>query len=112
MHINDAYEHEPILPYIPEKDDGPGTNCRKNVEQCVDVSAKLNVSPTTNVGAAMAACQGEPRVACVTNEGGGSVTLTVTQKVRVTVPICFGVTVEPEEPRVACAGREGAPCGC
>ena len=38
LRINEAYEHEPILPYQPE-DTCPINSCNKTVSQCVEVSA-------------------------------------------------------------------------
>lgn len=110
MHISEAYEHEPILPYQPE-DACPISSCNKNASQCVNVSAPVTLTPTAVVGNIGVACQGAPEVTCVTNHEGESVTVNVTQKICVTIPIRFGVEKADGDPRIACADGECTACG-
>ena len=111
LHISEAYEHEPILPYQPE-DTCPINSCNKTASQCVEVSAPVRLTPTAVVGNINVACQGAPEVACVTNDGGSSVTVTVTQKVCASIPVRFGVEKEEDEdPKIACADGECVRCG-
>ena len=110
LHINEAYEHEPILPYQPE-DACPINSCSKTASQCVEVTAPVTLTPTAVVGSINVACQGAPDVDCVTNDGGISCTLTITQKVCVSVPVRFGVTTDCDDPTIACAGGKCARCG-
>lgn len=110
MHINEAYEHEPILPYQPE-DACSINSCNKTASQCVEVSAPVTLTPTAVVGNISVACQGAPDVDCVTNSGGNSCTLTITQKVCVSVPIRFGVTTDCDDPTIACADGKCVRCG-
>ena len=76
LHISEAYEHEPILPYQPE-DSCPVNSCNKTAAQCVEVTAPVTLTPTAVVGSISVACQGAPDVDCVTNDGGISCTLTI-----------------------------------
>ena len=110
MHINEAYEHEPILTYQPE-DPSPINSCDKAASQCVDVSAHVTLTPTAVVGNISTACQGMPEVSCVTNDDGSSVTVTVTQKVCVSIPVRFGVEKDDEDPTIACADGQCVRCG-
>lgn len=49
MRINEAYEHEPILPYQSEES-CPLNGCNKVSTQCVDVTASVILSPTAVMG--------------------------------------------------------------
>ena len=103
MRINEAYEHDALLP-------NPGVCCEKQGGHCVDIAAPVTMVPEVTVGTVTSACQGEPSVTCVTNADGASCTLTFTQRVCVSVPVCFGVTVTEGDPRIAC-GNSGKCCG-
>lgn len=113
MHISEAYEHEPIRPYQGE-DACQMNSCNKVGTQCVDVSAPLVLTPTASVGTVTVTCQGAPDVTCDTGAGGASCTVTMTQRVCVSVPIRYGVTLTSGEPSIACAGdaEGGGSCGC
>ena len=102
MHISEAYEHEPILPYQPEGT-CPLNGCDKVGTQCVNVAAPLKLSPTAVVGTASVSCRGTPSITCVTEDGGASCTVTMTQQVCVSVPIRYGVTLTTGEPTIGCA---------
>ena len=111
LRINEAYEHEPILPYQPE-DACPINSCNKTASQCVEVSTPVRLTPTAVVGNINVACQGAPEVACVTNDEGSSVTVTVTQKVCVSIPVRFGVEkAEGAAPGIACVDGTCVRCG-
>ena len=110
MHINEAYEHEPILPYQPENT-CPINSCNKTAVQCVEVSTPVTLTPTAVVGTISTACQGAPEVDCVTNDGGTSCTLTITQRVCVSMPVRFGVAMDSDDPTIACADGSCARCG-
>ena len=111
LRINEAYEHEPILPYQQE-DTCPINSCNKTASQCVEVSAPVKLTPTAVVGNINVACEGAPEVACVTNDEGSSVTVTVTQKVCVSIPIRFGVEkADDDDPKIACADGKCVRCG-
>lgn len=113
MRISEAYEHEPILPYQPEDACQPCSCCNKVGTQCVDVAAPLTLTPVATVGSATMSCQEEPRVVCVTSDDGTSCTVTVTQRVCVSVPIRYSVEVDPACPTIVCAETsENNGCSC
>ena len=80
MRINEAYEHEPILPYQSEE------------------------STVT--------CQGSPSVTCVTSSDKTHCTVTLTQQVCVSIPVCYGVTMSTGDPTIACADGGAGGCHC
>nr|WP_326184478.1 hypothetical protein [uncultured Oscillibacter sp.] len=110
MHISEAYEHEPIRPCKAEDACQP-SGCNKVGTQCVDVSAPLILTPTAAAGTVTVACQGTPDITCVTDAGGTSCTVTMTQRVCVSVPIRYGVNLTSGEPTIACA-ESCAGSGC
>ena len=84
----------------------PSTGCSKSGTQCVDVSKKVVLMPTATVGTITTSCQGSPTVTCVTNAEGTASTVTLTQRVCVTIPITFGVTKEDGDASIMCAGTD------
>lgn len=108
LHISEAYEHEPILPYQAEDSCQP-SGCNKIGTQSVDVAAPLTLTPIATVGTATITCQGSPSAVCVTDAEGTSCTVTMTQRLCVAVPIRYSVAVSPDDPTIACA--DGAECG-
>ena len=110
LHISEAYEHEPILPYQPE-DTCPINSCNKTASQCVEVSAPVTLTPTAVVGNISTACQSAPEVTCVTNNQDNSVTVTVTQRICVSIPIRFGVEKADDDPKITCADGKCVRCG-
>ena len=110
LRINDAYEHDSILPC--REDSCPINGCNKVCTQCVDVSTPLVLTPTAVVGTATVTCQGTPTTVCVTDPSGTSCTVTMTQRVCVSVPIRYGVTLTSSEPAIACAEGAGTGGGC
>ena len=111
MHISEAYEHEPILPY-PGEGTCPSGSCSKVGTQCVEIAAPMTLEPTATMGAVTVTCQGSPEVTCVTNEDGTSCTVTMTQQVCVSVPVSYGVTLTAGKPTIACADDHCMGCGC
>ena len=110
MRINEAYEHEAILPR-------PGEDlsnaCNKLITQCVDVTAPVMLQPTASLGTVTVACQGAPSVSCCADPSGTSATVTLTQQICVTMPVRYGVTLSSGEPTISCADGESCrPCGC
>ncbi len=111
MRINEAYEHDTILPYQGEESCSMG-GCSKVGTQCVDVTAELTLTPTASVGTVSITCQGVPDITCVTAQDGSCCTVTMTQQICVSVPIRYGVTLTNTEPTIACAGDSCVGCGC
>ena len=110
MRINEAYEHEPILPYQSE-DSCPVNGCNKVSTQCVDVTATVLLSPTAVMGTPTVTCQGNPTVTCTTNADGTMCTVTLTQKVCVSIPVRYGTTVSTCDPTISCEDKCPS-CGC
>ena len=72
----------------------------------------MRLTPPAVVGNINVACQGAPEVACVTNDEGSSVTVTVTQKVCVSIPVRFGVEkADDDDPKITCADGRCVRCG-
>lgn len=107
LRINEAYEHEAILSR--PGDEAGGCNCNKIVTQCVDVTAPVTLVPTACLGTITVACQGMPVVSCTSDPCGTSSTVTVTQRICVTIPVRYDVSMNPGDPTISCA--EGGPCG-
>lgn len=110
MRINEAYEHEALLPR-------PGEDlsnaCNKLITQCVDVTAPVILQPTASLGTVTVACQGAPTVTCTTDPSGTCATVTLTQKVCVTMPVRYGVSLTSGEPTISCAdGGDACVCSC
>lgn len=106
MRINEAYEHESILPG--QGDEGRNNGCSKLITQCVDVTAPVILTPTSSLGTVTVACQGAPCVSCQADPCGTSATITLTQQVCVTIPVRYGVSMSSGETTIACADG----CGC
>lgn len=112
MRINEAYEHEAILPCQPEET-GLSNACNKIITQCVDVTAPVILQPTASLGTVTVTCQGAPSVSCVNDPSGTCCTVTLTQQVCVTMPVRYGVTMSSGEPMISCAEcGNNPPCGC
>lgn len=111
MRINEAYEHEAILPCTGEEGAlaNNGCNCNKITTQCVDVTAPVILQPTASVGTVTVACQGTPSVCCETDPCGTSCTITLTQQICVSMPVRYGVSMSTGEPTISCAEPS---CGC
>ncbi|MDY3282291.1 hypothetical protein [Dysosmobacter sp.] len=84
----------------------PATGCSKSGTQCVDVSKKVVLMPTATVGTITTSCQGSPSVTCATNAEGTASTVTLTQRVCVSIPVTFGVTKEDGDASIMCAGSD------
>ena len=105
LHINEVYEHEPILPYQ-GTDTNPPTSCDKTAMQCVEISQPLIVTPVATVGTITTTCQGSPEVTCSTAADGLSCTVTVVQRVCLNIPIRFNAEADPKTTTIACAGEK------
>lgn len=103
MRINEAYEHEALLPSSAEEACCTINSCNKTSTQLVDVTALADLSPTAVLGTPTVTCQGSPVVTCTTNSDGSMCTVTMTQQVRISIPVRYGVSIEPGEPTIACS---------
>ena len=111
LRINEAYEHTSILPYQGEECCQTGV-CNKTSTQCLDVTAALTLVPEASVGTVTVACQGTPTITCVTAPDGSCCTITMTQQICVSIPVCYGVTMGGGETTIACADNNCIGCGC
>ena len=87
----------------------------RSATQCVDVIQPVVLTPTASLGTVVASCTGTPSVTCVTAADGASCTVTLTQRVCVSIPVSYGVDVVTDDPSIACADStagEAAVCGC
>lgn len=112
MRINEAYEHESILPSQGDEGRLANNGCNKMITQCVDVTAPVILTPTASVGTVTVSCQGAPSVSCQADPCGTSATITLTQQICVTIPMRYGVSMNSGEPTISCAGGGDVPCGC
>ncbi len=114
MRINEAYEHEPIMPYAAEDAAARQvTGCDRNGVQCVDISAPVTLTPLADIGTVVAACQGNPTITCTTDPAGTACEVVLTQRVCVSIPVRYSVDLTPGEPTIACAGdAAGGVCSC
>ena len=97
--MSEIYRKDPVL----TQPCCPATGCNKSGTQCVDISEEVVLTPTVTVGTVSTACQGTPAVDCVTNAEGTACTVTLTQRVCVTIPVTFGVTKTDGDPSIMCA---------
>lgn len=89
----------------------PSSCCTgKSGTQCVDISQPVVLTPTASLGTVVTSCPGSPSVTCVTSSDGATCTVTLTQRVCISIPVSYGVEVVPGEPIITCADST-APCG-
>lgn len=100
--MNELSKKEALLPSCPIT---CPTGCAgKSGVQCVEVSQPVVLTPRATVGTITTSCPGVPTVSCVTDETGSFCTVTLTQRVCVTIPVSYGATAEPGTPTIACGG--------
>ena len=71
----------------------------------MDVTASVILSPTAVMGSPTVTCQGNPTITCATNADGTMCTVTMTQKVCVSIPVRYGTTISTCDPPITCAER-------
>ena len=86
----DSYE-------CPQLDD-----CSNTVFQYADVNASLEITPYTIIGKVQTECCGDPVVCCKKNHACSSCEIIITQKVRIKIPISYGVTASKGEEKINC----------
>ena len=85
------------------------SGCSKLGMQCVEISAPVTLTPSVSVGTVTTTCQGSPAVTCQTDEAGTSCTVTVTQRICVSIPVQYSVSAESSA-RAAIACAEDCAC--
>lgn len=101
--MNELYQKERTMPLSVDPVACP-SGCNKNGTQCVEISKPVVLTPNAEVGTMTTVCQGSPTVLCVNSADGATCTVTLTQKVCVTVPVSFGIDLTEEDPTIACGG--------
>ena len=71
--------------------------------QSVDISQPIVLTPTASLGTVVSSCPGSPSVTCVASPDGTTCTVTLTQRVCISIPVSYGVEVAPGEPTITCA---------
>ena len=113
LRINEAYGHEPILPYGMDETTNCHTGgCDKTGVQCVDISAPITLKPSTTVGTAVVTCQGNPSITCSADASGSYCNVVLTQRVCVSIPVRYSVEVTTGESVIECAGNDSADGSC
>ncbi|MBP3702247.1 MAG: hypothetical protein J6I65_00530 [Lachnospiraceae bacterium] len=78
--------------------------CMKTGYQYADINIPIDLKPNTTIGEIESECCGEPAVHCKENTIGNTCEITITQKVRIKIPVTFNV--------IACVGDEQINCFC
>lgn len=91
----------------PEPDCRGRDDCQKTGYEYTDVSLPIELIPNTCVGPVETCCVGEPCVQCESVAGGSRVRLTVSQRVKIRIPIDIGVTAVVGSGCISCSN-----CGC
>lgn len=112
LRINEVYEHEAIRSCQTEETSCPVSGCNKVSTQCVDVSAPVVLSPTATLGSPTITCQGSPTTTCVTSSDRTYCTVTLTQQVCVSIPVCYGVNMATGDATISCADSAGGSYAC
>ena len=90
----------------------PSSSCiGKAGTQCVDISQPIVLTPTASLGTVVSSCPGSPSVTCVTSSDGAACTVTLTQRVCISIPVSYGVEIAPGDPIITCADGT-ASCSC
>ncbi|MBQ8868803.1 MAG: hypothetical protein IJ027_03680 [Oscillospiraceae bacterium] len=70
-------------------------DCDKKAEQVVDISVPIEVCPEADLGKIETECCGKPKVECEQEPCGSSVSIIITQSVKIKIPVKFGIkTIE------------------
>lgn len=70
-------------------------DCDKRSEQVVDISLPIEVCPEADLGRIETECCGKPKVECEQEPCGSSVSIIITQSVKIKIPVRFGIkTIE------------------
>ncbi len=99
-----------------DKCDNDTQTCPVVGTQKANVSVPVTISPFAFTGPAKVKCIGEPVVTCNNNVKGkpnGMCNLTITQTLKIDVPVEFGAQVKFGDTFVDCICEEEKPdCGC
>ncbi len=94
--------------YCPLPGSCPG-GCAQEGAQNLEISQAVVLTPSVEVGPVTTSCLGSPTVCCQGDGSGSSCTVTLTQRVSVSIPVKYGVSTSQGQPSIACGGPN---CGC
>ncbi|HHZ06668.1 MAG TPA: hypothetical protein GX401_07805 [Clostridiales bacterium] len=83
-------------------------DCPKEVSQVIDMTTPIELKPTVTVGSIEIKCCDDPVVECKIDKYSKSIKLTVTQKLKVQIPIAYKITATTEDFTASC----GKGCDC
>ncbi len=90
-------------------------NCDHVFYQTDLVSVPVKVVPFAKPGTSTVACCGSPVITagdtCL-GEAGGICEFTITQKLCVKLPLCFGARVSVDQAKIQCGGISETECEC
>ncbi len=70
-------------------------DCDKKAEQVVDISLPIEVCPEADLGKIETECCGKPCIECEQEPCGSSLSIIITQSVKIKIPVKFGIkTIE------------------
>ncbi len=92
----------------PHPDDCCFEERRRDITQYADISLPVDIDPSAAVGRIETEWLGEPIVVCRKEHCGNTCKITITQKVRVTIPITYCVVTCVGDPDVDCCIKH--PC--
>lgn len=109
--MNDMNENNYVYPPIQPpscncKDDN---GCMKTEYQYADVSIPVKISPDVKVGKIISECCGKPAVSYSENCCESKCELTLTQKIRIKIPIEYNVNVSSGCTSIKCSCPEKPP---
>lgn len=106
-------EREDMLLTEPPKEDA--YNCDHVFYQTDLISVPVKVVPFAKAGPSTVACCGTPVITagstCI-GEADKVCEFTITQKICVRLPLCFGAKVAVDKARVQCGGTSETECEC
>ncbi|MBQ1263542.1 MAG: hypothetical protein IIX89_04565, partial [Oscillospiraceae bacterium] len=78
-----------------EEYDRKRCDCDKKAEQFVDIALPIEICPDADLGKIETECCGEPCIECEQEPCGSSMSIIITQSVKIKIPVRFGVkTIE------------------
>jgi hypothetical protein len=92
--------------YTPEHDGCKKEDCNKKAEQYVDISLPIEVCPDADLGKIETECCGQPHVECEQEPCGSSLSIIITQSVKIKIPVRFGVKTIEGNGYIKCCNKK------
>ena len=78
-----------------EEYDRKRCDCDKKAEHFIDIALPIEICPDADLGKIETECCGEPCIECEQEPCGSSMSIIITQSVKIKIPVRFGVkTIE------------------